>query len=92
MPYITQEKRLKIEPGLSIANEGIENTGDLCYAIFWLMKDYAYFPPGTEGPTSRMNFASASSVLAAVECAKLEFYRRFVAPYEDIKMHTNGDV
>ena len=28
----------------------------------------------------------------AVECAKLEFYRRVVAPHEDEKMKDNGDV
>lgn len=29
---------------------------------------------------------------AAFECAKLEFYVRIVRPYEDQKLHDNGDV
>jgi len=31
-------------------------------------------------------------VLGALECAKLEFYRRLVAVYEDVKIRENGDV
>jgi hypothetical protein len=29
---------------------------------------------------------------AIVDCARLEFYRRVVAPYEDLKLAANGDV
>lgn len=32
------------------------------------------------------------SVLGAIECAKLEFYRRVAAPYETTKALENGDV
>lgn len=39
-----------------------------------------------------MNFDNASNALAAVECAKLEFYRRILAPYEDKKIGENGDI
>ena len=31
-------------------------------------------------------------VVNAMECAKLEFYRRVAAPYEDTKIKENGDV
>jgi hypothetical protein len=30
--------------------------------------------------------------VGAIECCKLEFYRRVAAPYEDRKIKTNGDV
>lgn len=30
-------------------------------------------------------------IIAAFECAKLEFYRRMAAPYEDTKIVQNGD-
>jgi hypothetical protein len=33
-----------------------------------------------------------SSLISEVECAKLEFYRRVVSPYEDEKIKENGDV
>ena len=31
-------------------------------------------------------------ILGALECCKLELYRRFAAPYEDTKVISNGDV
>jgi len=92
MPYINQKKRLQIEPGLSIASDVIETTGDLCYAIYWLISNYAQYPPGKENVGPEMDFDSASRALVACECAKLEFYRRFVAPYEDKKIQENGDI
>ena len=30
--------------------------------------------------------------MGALECAKLELYRRVAAPYEDVKIMENGDV
>jgi len=92
MPYITQKKKLEIEPGLSIASDGIETTGDLCFAIYWLMMSYGLYPPGKETVGPAMTFDSASKAITACECAKLEFYRRYVAPYEDKKIEENGDV
>ena len=37
-------------------------------------------------------YASINDVMGALEGAKLEFYRRVVAPYEDLKIIMNGDV
>ncbi|MBU2542645.1 hypothetical protein KJ785_03735, partial [Patescibacteria group bacterium] len=33
-----------------------------------------------------------NELVGALESAKLEFYRREIAPYEDIKVEENGDV
>lgn len=33
-----------------------------------------------------------NAVIGALECTKLELYRRMVAPYEDKKIEMNGDV
>jgi len=33
-----------------------------------------------------------NSIIGALECCKLELYRRQIAPYEDKKIKTNGDV
>jgi hypothetical protein len=38
------------------------------------------------------NYESLSNGVKALECAKLEFYRRWVAPYEDKKIAENTDV
>ena len=39
----------------------------------------------TESPVS-------GKVIGALECAKLELYRRIAAPYEDTKIQENGEV
>lgn len=38
------------------------------------------------------SYSAYSSALGALECAKLEFQRRHIAPYEDTKIAENGDV
>jgi hypothetical protein len=38
------------------------------------------------------SYQSINDVLGALEGAKLEFYRRIAAPYEDTKIQENGDV
>jgi hypothetical protein len=37
-------------------------------------------------------YQQINDIIGALECAKLEFYRRLAAPYEDIKIAENGDV
>lgn len=33
-----------------------------------------------------------NSLIGMLECCKIELYRRKIAPYEDIKIESNGDV
>ena len=39
-----------------------------------------------------VTYAHVNEVMGAIECAKLEIYRRVAAPYEDQKAAENGDV
>ncbi|MBE7491578.1 MAG: hypothetical protein HS108_07480 [Planctomycetes bacterium] len=39
----------------------------------------------------RKNYGRINEVVGALECARLEFYRRVAAPYEDAKIAENGD-
>jgi len=41
---------------------------------------------------SQPNYEKFNAAIGVLECAKLELYRRMVAPYEDTKMRENGDV
>lgn len=78
MPYI--QKGLRRTAALD------PNTaGELNYAITSLVLDYV---DGHGGPS----YSLYNEIIGALEAAKLEFYRRAVAPYEDIKMRENGDV
>jgi hypothetical protein len=83
MPYIKKENRQDIDDCLNDLEMYIENSGELCYIVYKLMNDL-----------TKVNkcFKTMSSLISEVECAKLEFYRRVVAPYEDKKIEENGDV
>jgi hypothetical protein len=89
MPYITREKRGDIgmtvfRQGAGIGLRSVEGPGDLNYMLTYLIHQYYTRAGG--------NYPAANDVLGALEGAKLEFYRRIVAPYEDRKMEENGDV
>ena len=57
--------------------------GDLNYALTKLCLKYM------AGSTS---YKLINEVIGALECCKLEFYRRKASPYEDQKISSNGDV
>lgn len=87
MPYIKTEDREKYEEVLDeliglLKIQPVERIdGELNYIITKILKE-SY-------PLRYFNLNRAMGVL---ECAKLEFYRRVVAPYEDIKIKESGDV
>lgn len=89
MPYIKQENKTKFAMSLMHLYETMCNhnitPGELNYLLTELSKAYII----TKG---EMNYALANEVIGALEGAKLEFYRRMVAPYEDMKIKENGDV
>lgn len=81
MPYITPERRLKID-----AHNTPTTIGELNYEITSTILDYFY------ANNFEINYTNINSVIGVLECAKLELYRRVAAPYEDVKKEENGDV
>jgi hypothetical protein len=82
MPYITQEQRTSIE-----CSQDPLNIGEFNYFLTMIIIDYL------ENPESgRLCYDKYNAVMGALECIKQEFYRREIAPYEDIKIKENGDV
>ena len=79
MPYITQERRDDINCG-----EPAVNAGELNYVLTQLCVSYFRHVGG--------RYQQINDILGALEGAKLEFYRRGAAPYEDMKIAENGDV
>lgn len=79
MPYVTQERRLDLDDGLLP-----QTPGELNFAITSLCLDF--LPPRTA------NYEDYNTIIGVLESAKLEFYRRAVAAYEDRKCAENGDV
>jgi hypothetical protein len=79
MPYISQAERRILEEGGTVATAGMLN-----YAFTLCIKDYMEHHP--------VNYQTINDIVGALEGAKLEFYRRVVADYEDGKIESNGDV
>jgi hypothetical protein len=79
MPYINEERRDAIK-----SFNDPRTAGELNYVLTGICRDYWY----EHGP----NYATINDIVGALEGAKLEFYRRVAAPYEDEKIKENGDV
>jgi hypothetical protein len=84
MPYIKNEARLLFDTNIKLLVENIEEDGELCYCIYRMLNDLTI--------KKGKKFKTMSSLISELECAKLEFYRRIVSPYEDIKITENGDI
>ena len=85
MPYIKHSERWRIEDQIHSCPECLDSIseGELNYLVTtfvreWIGRDY--------------NYARLNSAIGVLESAKLELYRRMVAPYEDQKKEENGDV
>ncbi len=80
MPYIKKEKRLE----LALNSICPRNVGELNY--MWTMTIQMYLEKHGE------KYQTYNDIIGAMECCKLELYRRRVALYEDKKIKENGDV
>ena len=85
MPYIAKEVRAAYAvPEMQIAQMIIAHPGNLNYLLTLLCQNYAEY--------NGNNYQAFNDVVGALECCKLEFYRRAIAEYEDEKIKLNGDV
>ena len=84
MPYIRPDHREEIDPQLNELLGVVhgEDPGLVNYLITKIV-DYCI---------DTSNYRGVNTAIGILECAKLEFYRRIAAPYEDVKMFENGDV
>ena len=79
MPYIKKERRDAIESG-----DAPKDAGELNFALTNIVDKYLQ--------NRGLRYAHINEAVGALECAKLEFYRRIAVPYEDQKMKESGDV
>lgn len=88
MPYIRPELREDIDKSLLGLIKLLDWTekdnidGVMNYVITKLIRSQY----------NRGSYEEYNAAIGVLECAKLEFYRRAIAPYEDIKIKENGDV
>jgi len=88
MPYIEQERRYKLEEDGALSPRP-DTPGELNYCLTVLIRNYLDDPDSGNGP---VNYEKYNAVIGALECCKLELYRRMIAPYEDDAMQRHGDV
>ncbi len=79
MPYIKQKHRDELAQG-----KLPENAGELNFQITTLLLDYV--------KRQGKSYKIFNEVMGVIACVGQEFYRRWVAPYEDEKIKENGDV
>jgi hypothetical protein len=77
MPYIKEKERTR-------ASHSPETAGELNFQLTQVIQDYVH--------RNGLTYQTLNDVIGALEGAKAEFQRRVIAPYEDTKIATNGDV
>lgn len=80
MPYIKETERNNIKSGFADA----VTPGELNFLITSIVDKYL--------TDNGLNYNAINNAVGALECAKLELYRRIAVPYEDKKIRENGDV
>ena len=91
MPYIKKHDRKKYEKAiddivlqLNLSGlDGFYPVGDLNYIITTIIKKTL--------DRQGIRYQTLNAVVGALECCKLELYRRVISPYEDTKVDSNGD-
>lgn len=83
MPYINRDARDSLESPYGWAR-GPVDCGELNYLFTQVALDYI--------KRNGERYQYYNDVIGALEACKLEFYRRAVVPYEEEKIHINGDV
>lgn len=81
MPYVTPELRGEMDGILDMLARELDSHGCLNYAITRLCLSM-----------NPKRYEDYNALIGVLECAKLELYRRAVAPYEDGAIRRNGDI
>ena len=79
MPYINRLSRARVDC------TGPTTPGELNYAITMLLVRYLR-------RHTPLSYTLINDIIGALDAAKLEFVRRIVGPYENVKIDENGDV
>lgn len=85
MPYVDRDSRVKLDDDIESLESKIDSFGELNYVITRLCKMLRY-------DMGAISYEQLNSMIGVLECAKLEYYRKDVVPYEDVKESENGPV
>lgn len=78
MPYVKQKQKDYLK------ENNARSAGELNYKLSCLVRDHIR--------NHGQCYDVYNEVIGVLECAKLELYRRQIAPYEDKKINENGDI
>jgi len=85
MPYIDQSSRDGfVEVGEAMENAEIHTPGELNYICTLAIREFMR--------DKKFCYATLNEAIGALECCKLELYRRLASPYEDECVKKNGDI
>ena len=91
MPYVHNDVRLWVNPALNGLLVDLSNlldnerAGAVNYCITRIVA-------GAMKPEKGWNYESLLKAHGTFGAAAEEFYRRLIAPYEDVKIEKNGDI
>jgi hypothetical protein len=90
VPYILQSERGQLDGFIdnladAISNWPPEDRDGLVNYVITSLVDEVYFKNG-------VRYFTANRAVGVLTCVLQELYRRKIGPYEDHKMHINGDV
>lgn len=92
MPYIIQDKRNVLDGAIDeVVNALRELESDDPSNSFAGNLNYVVTSIIARSYGSGVRYDDINEIVGMLECAKLEFYRRVAAPYENQKAHDNGD-
>jgi len=84
MPYIPQDARKIFDKHIREIARNLQTPGELNYVISKIINLLLVH--------KGVNYNQLNEIVGAMECAKLELYRRIAVPYEDEKIKSNGDI
>jgi hypothetical protein len=88
MPYIEKECRSLLDSSIDYLIDKAKSVGELNYIITRICDGYIQKFAGSEG----VDYSACNAIVGVFECAKQEFIRRRLNPYEDKKRKQNGEV
>jgi len=84
MPYIPPKDREPFTESLAGCVPYMNRKGDLTYCVYFLALEMAR--------SRGMNYTNISTAISCLEDAAEELRRRYLNPYEDLKIQENGDI
>ncbi len=88
MPYIARKDRAQYQKAIDelarlVPPDRMARPGHMNYIISLLIQRVY---------GNSMRYADHNEVVGLLNCVQQEFYRRFTAPYEDVKIEQEGDL